>query len=46
MNKIMSKHSVKVYILSCFFFLATCGSNNESEKKLHLIKKRMWFKIN
>ena len=39
MNKIITKHSVKVYILSCTFFLAACGSNNESEKETTFYKK-------
>jgi HlyD family secretion protein len=39
MNKIITKHSIKVYILSCTFFLAACGSNNESEKETTFYKK-------
>ncbi|OUW37905.1 MAG: macrolide transporter [Verrucomicrobia bacterium TMED175] len=39
MNRIITKHSVKVYILSCAFFLAACGSNNESEKETTFYKK-------
>ena len=39
MNKIITKHSIKVYILSCTFFLTACGSNNESEKETTFYKK-------
>jgi len=39
MNKIITKHSIKVYILSCTFFLAACGSNNEAEKETTFYKK-------
>ena len=39
MNKIITKHSIKVYILSCTFFLAACGSNNELEKETTFYKK-------
>jgi HlyD family secretion protein len=39
MNNIFTKHSVKIYILSCIFFLVSCNSNNESEKETTFYKK-------